>query len=278
MTEKSKFLLATGAVCVLALTACGGGGGGGGEESAAPVEAPADYTLENTESTLASATVGGEQVSDVTPASEALSEGGSEAESAQAMLGAMMALVETDPEECKDPLFTIVSAGVMDGQGMSENLDQMVGGSAAQDIVVSARVMDSREAADQAVQDMTSSLDGCGDITLSAMGEEGQMTSSTSSPEIEGAGQVLLVEGSASDSGSTASPSGESTFSAASMSVGNLVVMVSPGDSMSVVDGGSDTTASPASEDELESSLKDLAGAFVDGPVEPTSSASPSAS
>ncbi|MDO5618780.1 hypothetical protein [Kocuria sp.] len=179
MAEKSKFLLATGAVCVLALTACGNGGSGnGGGESASPtpVVAPDDYTLETAESTLAAATVNGEELTGVAPAGDAL--GGAESEDAQSMLQMIMSMVESDPTECKDPLFTAISAGTMDGNGLSPNLADMVGGTNADDMTVSVRVMDSRDAADQAVKDLESSLGDCENVTLSVMGDETTVDSS----------------------------------------------------------------------------------------------------
>ncbi|ROZ62465.1 hypothetical protein EDL96_09755 [Kocuria soli] len=282
MADKSKFLLATGAVCVLALTGCGGGGGGGGggeETSAAPVEAPDDYTLDTAESTLAATKVGDEQVSEVEPAGEAMASGGEEVDSATSMIDAMMAMIETDPEACKDPLFTVVSAGVIDGEGMSPELEQMVGGTTDSDLTISVRVTDSRDAADQAVKDLNSGLGDCGEVTLSAMGDEQSMTAETTSPEVEGAGETLILTGSSASSTSSASPSGDTTYSASAMSVGNLVIMASQGDGLSAVEGGSGSDASePASEEDLESAMNDVAKSFVDGPVESTEGASESAS
>lgn len=278
MAEKSKYLLATGAVCVLALTACGNGGGGnGGEESPSPtpVVAPDDYTVDTAESTLAAATVDGEEVSDVVALGEGMQEAG--AEDAASMMAAMMELIDSDPAECKDPVITAVTAGALTGEGVTENADDMVGGTGANDQTISVRVMDSREAADQAVQDLKSSLEGCGDFTLSSMGDETTVSSSTSSPEVEGAGETLVFSGTGSTDGSTASPAeGENTFTTSAMSVGNMVVMVVPGSGAAVVGGGwGSSTASPASEEELQGAMGDLAQAFVDGPVEPTESASP---
>lgn len=279
MGQKSKYLLASGAVCVLALTGCGGSGGGnggGGEESPTPVEAPDDYTLETAESTLAATEVNGEALTGVSPAGDAME--GMESEDAQSMLQMLMTMIETDPEECKDPVFGMVSAGTLDGDGLSGNLSDMVGGSGADDMTVSVRVMDSRDAADQAVSDLQSSLDGCETVTLSAMGDESELSSSTSSPDVEGAGQTLVYSGTSSTAGSTASPEEDTALSAAGMSVGNLVIMVAPGSSMSVVEGDTGTeTADPASEEDLQSVLEDVASTFVDGPVESTESASPSA-
>ena len=72
-----RTLFAGTAIAALALTGCAGGGGGddssGGEESAAP-EAPTDYTTEQVESTLAASTVDGEELSNVTPAADAVGE------------------------------------------------------------------------------------------------------------------------------------------------------------------------------------------------------------
>ncbi|NKE09741.1 MULTISPECIES: hypothetical protein [Kocuria] len=279
MAEKSKFLLATGAVCVLALTACGNGGGGnGGEESPSPtpVVAPDDYTVDTAESTLASATVDGEEVSDVVSLREGMQDSG--AQDASSMMAAMMELIDSDPAECKDPVITAVTAGALNGEGVTEHTNDMVGGTGPNDETISVRVMDSRDAADQAVKDLKSSLDDCQEFTLSSMGDGTTVNSSTSSPEVEGAGETLVFSGTGTNEDSTASPDaeGENTFSTSAMSVGNMVVMVVPGTGAAVVGGGSSSpTASPASEDELQSSMSDLAQAFVDGPVEPTESASP---
>lgn len=273
MTQKSKFLMAAGAVCALALTACGGGEGDStASEEPTPVEAPDDYTLETAESTLAAATVGGEEMSDVGPAET----DASVSEEAGSMLEMMMSMVEADPEECKDPLFSAVSAGLMDGDGLSENLSDLVAGSTAADDVVSVQVMESRDAADQAVLEMQSELDGCGEVVLNTMGEESTVTSSTSSAEVEGAGNSFTLSGeTATDS--TASPSGEGGFGVAYMSVGNLVVTVAPSESVSVVESEDDSTSTEttSSEDDLQTTLDEIATAFVDGPVEPTESSEP---
>lgn len=281
MAANSKLLWASGAVCVLALSACGNGGGdNGGQESPSPtpVVAPDDYTVDTAESTLSAATVDGEEVSGVLSLSAGMDEPGAEGEAD--MMGALMQLIDADPAECKDPVLTTVTAGVLNADGFTENTEQMVGGTGANDQTISVRVLDSREAADQVVTDLKSSLEGCEDFTLSSMSDEVSVTSSTSSPDVEGAGETLVFSGNGSSSDSTASPDaeGENTFAASAMSVGNMVVMVVPGGGNAVVGGGGiggSSSASPASEDELQSTMSDLAQAFVDGPVQPTDSASP---
>lgn len=268
MIKQLRFrtLFAGTAVAALALTGCAGGGGDGGgddgggeqaQETPTP-EAPADYTTEQVESTLAAATVGGEQLSDVTPTAEAM--GGEVSEEGISMVQSMLEEAEIDPAECQDPILGSLTGGMLE-----DVMQDSVMGTTADGLSVTAFPMDSKEAADQHVNDLREAYDQCGDVTMDLMGEEMGIVTTTEEVEIEGAGAAISQDAEVEVQGE------QSSTSNALMSVGNVVISVSdPSAGM-----GGEASAEPT---DYSSVLEEIAPTFVEGPAEPSEGASEGAS
>lgn len=171
------------------------------------------------------------------------------------------------------------SAGTIDDKSLSPGFFDMAGGSDGRGMTYSVRVMDSPEDADKFVKDLESELSGCGDVKISEPEGDFSLSTSTSTRDIEGAGAALTLAGDVSQTSSGSeniSPEAkeETPLNSGAMSVGNVVIMVSPPASLAAVGGGTPDGEIP-DEQELEGILEELAQAYVDGPVEPTASESP---
>ena len=257
-----RTLFAGTAIAALALTGCAGGGGGGddssgGEESAAP-EAPTDYTTEQVESTLAASTVDGEELSNVTPAADAVGEDMSQ--EGISMMEGILEEAEIDPAECQDPLLGQLTGGMLEGV-----MEDSVMGATADGVSITAYPMDSKEAADDHVNGLRDAYKDCGDVTMTLMGEEMGIKTTTEEIDVEGAGAAISQDAEVEAQGQT------STTSTAMMSVGNVVISISdPSAGM-----GAEESAEPT---DYTSMLEEIAPTFVEGPAEPSEGASDEAS
>lgn len=257
-----RTLFAGTAIAALALTGCAGGGGGGddssgGEESAAP-EAPTDYTTEQVESTLAASTVDGEELSNVTPAADAVGEDMSQ--EGISMMEGILEEAEIDPAECQDPLLGQLTGGMLE-----DVMEDSVVGTTADGVSITAYPMDSKEAADDHVNGLRDAYKDCGDVTMTLMGEEMGIKTTTEEVDVEGAGAAISQDAEVEAQGQT------STTSTAMMSVGNVVVSISdPSAGM-----GGEESAEPT---DYTSMLEEIAPTFVEGPAEPSEGASDEAS
>lgn len=265
-TIRFRTLFAGTAIAALALTGCAQGGGGGGdesssaEESKAP-EAPSDYTTEQVESTLAAATVAGEELSNVTPTEDAF--GGEVSEEGISMMQSMLEEAEIEPAECQDPILGQLTGGMLE-----DVMADSVMGATSDGLSVTAFPMDSKEAADQHVNDLRDAYDKCGDVTIDLMGEEMGIVTTTEEVDVEGAGAAISQD-------VEVEAQGESTSaSTAMMSVGNVVISISD-PSPSMGGSGDDASAEPT---DYASVLEEITPTFVEGPVEPSEGASDEAS
>lgn len=229
--------------------AAAGDDSSGGEESAAP-EAPTDYTTEQVESTLAASTVDGEELSNVTPAADAVGEDMSQ--EGISMMEGILEEAEIDPAECQDPLLGQLTGGMLE-----DVMEDSVMGATADGVSITAYPMDSKEAADDHVNGLRDAYKDCGDVTMTLMGEEMGIKTTTEEIDVEGAGAAISQDAEVEAQGQT------STTSTAMMSVGNVVISISdPSAGM-----GGEESAEPT---DYTSMLEEIAPTFVEGPAEPS--------
>ena len=176
------------------------------------------------------------------------------------MMQSMLEEVEIEPAECQDPILGSLTGGMLE-----DVMQDSVMGTTADGLSVTAFPMDSKEAADQHVNDLRDAYDKCGDVTMDLMGEEMGIVTTTEEVEIEGAGAAISQDAEVEVQGE------QSSTSNALMSVGNVVISVSdPSAGM-----GGEASAEPT---DYSSVLEEIAPTFVEGPAEPSEGASEGAS
>ncbi|WP_144794081.1 4-hydroxythreonine-4-phosphate dehydrogenase PdxA [Kocuria palustris] len=265
MAAQTRFrtLLAGTAIAALALTGCaqgGGDGGGGSEPSPTPTpEAPTDYTTEQVVDTLGASSVDGQPLSDVSSTEDAL--GSDMSEDGISMMETIVDEAEIEPAECEEPLLGSLTGGML-----TDVVEDSAMGTTEDGVSVTAFPMESKEAADQHVTDVRDAYAQCGEVTMTLMGEEMSIATTTEEPGIEGAGAAISQKAEVEMQGET------SRTSTAMMSVGNVVISIS--DPNAGMGGQTGSEEAP----DYTPMLEEIAPTFVEGPAEPSEGASGGAS
>lgn len=262
MVNKSKILV-VGVACAVALTACGSDAPTSEEKK--PVLAKDDYTLETAQKVLESTKIGDGEIAQVMRANKALAlEDEEDLKKRNERSQKDLESVTSDPAECLSSATIALSGGTMSGEGYTSELMDTVVGAGPSTSMISVRVVDSRAASDQFVENLKKDLDQCKEFKVEDHGAKGNSTISTEDKEVEGAGKAFSFYMENDLTGEE-----KRNYHGNIMSSGNSVVFVAIRE-----DGGAKSEDSDPKK-QVDEVQKELAQAFVKGPTGPTESGSP---